>query len=217
MIGRSGKNWGGSAGVRRSAAAAPTPLVEVAEHPRLGEVTLAQSPRVRRISIRVRAAGDVRLSFPFGVSRQRALAFLDAKVDWVVAVRERLARKRAVMPPQLPPAERKARIEELRRAAKADLPQRIARLSAATGLKYEKLSIRASRTKWGSCSGQNHISLSLFLMGLPEHLRDFVILHELCHTVHHNHSPRFHALLDRLVGGREKALNRELRACTIPC
>ena len=83
-------------------------------------------------------------------------------------------------------------------------------------VKYEKLSIRASRTKWGSCSGRNHISLSLFLMTLPEHLRDFVILHELCHTVHHNHSPRFHALLDRLLGGHEKALNRELRAWSIP-
>ena len=126
-----------------------------------------------------------------------------------------MARKRAALPPQLPSGEQRERIEALRRAAKADLPGRIARLSAATGLRYAKLSIRASRTKWGSCSGQNHISLSLFLMTLPEHLRDYVIIHELCHTVHHNHSPRFHALVDRLTGGREKALNRELRAYAI--
>ncbi len=189
-------------------------MTEVIDHPRLGEVTLAQSPRARRVSIRVRATGAVRLAYPFGVSRRRALAFLDEKADWILSTRERLARRRAALPPQLPPAEQKTRIEELRRAAREDLPERIARLSAATGLRYEKLSIRASRTKWGSCSGQNHISLSLFLMTLPEHLRDFVILHELCHTVHHNHSPRFHALLDRLVGGREKELNRELRRFT---
>ena len=205
--------WG-----RKSGAAGRSGRVEMTEaidHPRLGEVTLAHSPRARRISIRVRATGAVRLAYPFGVSRQRALAFLDEKADWILTARERLASRRAALPPQLPPAELKARIEELRRAAREDLPERIARLSAATGLRYEKLSIRASRTKWGSCSGQNHISLSLFLMTLPEHLRDFVILHELCHTVHHNHSPRFHALLDRLTGGREKALNRELRACSI--
>ena len=190
-------------------------MTSVWVHPRLGEVTLSQTLRARRISISVRATGTVRLSFPYGVSQKRALAFLDQKAEWIGAARERLARKQASMPPQLSPAEQKAHVEELRRAAKADLPGRIARLSEATGLKYEKLSIRASRTKWGSCSGRNHISLSLFLMALPEHLRDYVIIHELCHTVHHNHSPRFHALVDRLVGGREKALNRELRAFTI--
>lgn len=190
-------------------------MTSVYAHPRLGEVTLSRTLRARRVSISVRATGAVRLSFPYGVSQKRALEFLEQKAGWIEAARERLARKRAAMPPQLPPAEQKARIEELRRAAKADLPDRIARLSEATGLKYEKLSIRASRTKWGSCSGRNHISLSLFLMTLPEHLRDYVIIHELCHTVHHNHSPRFHALVDRLVGGREKALNKELRAFTI--
>lgn len=190
-------------------------MTSVWVHPRLGEVTLSQTLRARRISISVRATGAVRLSFPYGVSQKRALAFLDQKAEWIGAARERLARKQASMPPQLSPAEQKAHVEELRRAAKADLPGRIARLSEVTGLKYEKLTIRASRTKWGSCSGRNHISLSLFLMALPEHLRDYVIIHELCHTVHHNHSPRFHALVDRLVGGREKALNRELRAFTI--
>lgn len=190
-------------------------MTSVHVHPRLGEVTLSQTLRARRISISVRATGVVRLSYPYGVSQKRALAFLEQKAGWIEAARERLARKRAALPPQLPPAEAKARIEELRRAAKADLPPRIERIAARTGLKYAKLTIRASRTKWGSCSGRNHISLSLFLVTLPEHLRDYVIVHELCHTVHHNHSPRFHALVDQLVGGHEKALNRELRAFTI--
>lgn len=190
-------------------------MTSVYVHPRLGEVTLSQTLRARRISISVRATGVVRLSFPYGVSQKRALAFLEQKAGWIEAARERLSRKRAALPEPLPPAEVKARIEELRRAAKADLPARIERIAAQTGLKYAKLTIRASRTKWGSCSGQNHISLSLFLMTLPEHLRDYVIVHELCHTVHHNHSPRFHALVDQLVGGREKPLNRELRGFVI--
>lgn len=190
-------------------------MLTTVEHPRLGEVTLSQSRRARRISISVRGAGDVRLSFPCGISARRAMQFLEQKIGWIEAARERLAQRRAALPSQLPPAEAKARIEELRRAARADLPGRIERLSRLTGLKYNKLTIRASRTKWGSCTAENNISLSLFLMTLPEHLRDFVIVHELCHTVHHNHSPRFHALVDRLVGGNEKALNRELKAFSI--
>lgn len=185
------------------------------QHPVVGEILLSPSSRARRVSISVRVSGEVRLSYPARMPAKRALGFLDEKCDWILAARERMARRRAMLPPQLPPEEQKARIEELRRAAKADLPGRMARLTEATGLRCEKLTIRASRTKWGSCSGRNHISLSLYLMTLPEVLRDFVILHELCHTVHHNHSPRFHALLDRLTGGREKELSRELRRYTI--
>ncbi len=183
-------------------------------HPRLGEVTLARSPRVRRVTLSVRPSGAVRLSYPWRFAQARALEFLESKVAWVEAARERMARRQPALPPELSAEERTARIEELRRAAREDLPPRIERWSQLTGLRYAKLTIRASRSKWGSCTGQNHISLSLFLMTLPEHLRDFVILHELCHTVHHDHSPRFHALLGRLVGGHEKALNRELRAYT---
>jgi ribosomal protein S18 acetylase RimI-like enzyme len=48
-------------------------------------------------------------------------------------------------------------------------------------------------------------------MTLPTHLQEFVVLHELCHTVHHNHSAKFHALLNKVTGGREKELNRQLK------
>ena len=60
-------------------------------HPRLGEVTLSQTVRARRISISVRATGAVRLSFPCGVPQKRALDFLEQKAEWIGAARERLA------------------------------------------------------------------------------------------------------------------------------
>lgn len=180
-------------------------------HPLLGEVRCVRSPRARRISIVVRATGEVRLTYPRGVAERQALEFLERKTEWVLRTRARLAERRAALPAPLPPDEERRRREELRRAAKEDLPRRLERLSAATGLRCAALTIRAARTKWGSCSGRNRISLSLYLMTLPEELRDFVILHELCHTVHHDHSPRFHALLDRLTGGRERELVLQLR------
>jgi hypothetical protein len=52
-------------------------------------------------------------------------------------------------------------------------------------------------------------------MRLPMHLVDFVILHELCHTVEMNHGTKFHALLNRVCGGNEKELNRQLRTFRI--
>lgn len=190
-------------------------MTEVYVHPRLGDVELARSARARRVSISVRPSGAVRVAFPPRVSQRRALAFLDEKVEWVERARTRLAVRCPVLPPQTTPEEERVRIEALRRAAQADLPGRIARISARTGLVYTKMTVRAMRTKWGSCSSRKTISLSLFLMNLPETLRDFVILHELCHTVHLDHSPAFHALVDRLCGGRERELARALRGYSI--
>ena len=190
-------------------------MTETYVHPRLGEVVLARTARARRVSISVRPSGAVRVSVPPRVSQRRALAFLEEKAEWVERTRERMAAKQALLPPQLPPEEERARIEALRRAAQADLPARIARISARTGLVYTKMTVRAMRTKWGSCSNRKTISLTLFLMNLPEELRDFVILHELCHTVHLDHSPAFHALVDRLCGGRERELARALRGYSI--
>ena len=64
-------------------------------HPRLGEVTLSQTVRARRISISVRATGAVRLSFPCGVPQKRALDFLEQKAEWIGA---RTARPQAGIP-----------------------------------------------------------------------------------------------------------------------
>ena len=89
------------------------------------------------------------------------------------------------------------------------LPERIARLSAQAGLPFHSLKINTSKGRWGSCSTRGDINLSCSLMLLPEHLADYVILHELCHTVEMNHSPRFWALLDRFTGDSH-ALREEL-------
>ena len=101
--------------------------------------------------------------------------------------------------------------EVLRREAKEYIPQRVEEIAQRTGLGFRSVSVRATRSKWGSCSSRNDLSMSVYLMLLPDHLIDFIIIHELCHTVHRNHSAAFHALVDHHVGGREKELNRELK------
>ncbi len=180
------------------------------EHPRLGEITLVQSSRARRITLSVRPSGEVRLTYPRSVAKKRALEFLESRVEWVEQSRCRLA-ERAPHRVEYTPEQ----IEQMRREAKELLPERVAFWAERFGFRYGRVTIRASRSKWGSCSGDNNISLSLFLMTLPEHLRDYVIIHELCHTVHHNHSAEFHLLADRCLGGNEKNLRSELRRSSI--
>jgi predicted metal-dependent hydrolase len=89
-------------------------------------------------------------------------------------------------------------IETLRKEAKHVLPKRLEELAKRCGFKFNKVSIRNASTRWGSCSGENNISLNLHLMRLPEHLIDMVLLHELCHTIEKNHSKAFWDLLDKV-------------------
>ena len=75
---------------------------------------------------------------------------------------------------------------------------------------YNKVTIRNQKTRWGSCSGKNNINLNMKLMNIPNHLIDYVILHELVHTKVKNHRPLFWGSLDIYVGNA-KAIDKELK------
>ena len=107
-------------------------------------------------------------------------------------------------------AEQAAEVERLRAEAKAALPPRLAQLAALHGFTYNKVRIKHNSSNWGSCSELGNINLNLNLMRLPEHLRDFVMLHELCHLRYLNHGPEFHALLESVCPGH-RTLARELK------
>ncbi len=178
--------------------------------PRFGEILLNQTSRARRLSITVLATGAVRLSYPKTISTTRALELLEQRVEWIRAAQSRLRDRRSLNPPAT-----SYNRDELRRKAHEELPNRVGYISRITGLKYNRLSIRATISKWGSCSTKGDISLSLYLMSLPQHLIDFVIIHELCHTVHFNHSAEFHTLVNTITGGKEQQLIRELKGYSI--
>lgn len=94
--------------------------------------------------------------------------------------------------------------------AKTILPHRIKSLSVLHGYPYHELKIRKLTSRWGSCSSSKGITLSYFLMQLPWELIDYVILHELVHTRHLNHSQTFWRALEELVPGAKK-LQKEVR------
>lgn len=99
----------------------------------------------------------------------------------------------------------------LRHRARLILPKRLAQLAAEHDMKYSSVSVRDSHSRWGSCSTRGSISLSIYLVLLPIELIDYVLKHELCHTVHMNHSPQFWTLLDKLCGTSSKELRNQLK------
>ncbi len=92
----------------------------------------------------------------------------------------------------------------LKTLAKSHCENIAAELSALTGLNYQKLTVRAQKTRWGSYSTRGTLSLNYKLMFLPQHLMRHVILHELSHSVHMNHSVDFWNLLETIDPGSKQ-------------
>ena len=163
----------------------------------------------KTIAIKVCDDGSVIIKAPRFASKAQIYSFINTKTDWIKKtqkkVKERGARLATVG--KLTETE----LKELVAAAKEHIPERVAYFAPAVGVKYGKITIRKQRSRWGSCSSRNDLSLSLHLMKLPDRLIDYILIHELCHTLHRNHGPAFHALLDRMTGGKHRLLQKELR------
>ena len=173
--------------------------------PEIGVVRLRKSARARRLSIVVTVMGEVRVTIPPKGSICQAERFLREKTDWIDRQRRKscLVRRRG----EAHAAECKVISGD---EAKALLRERLAALAGMHGFHYGAVTIRTQKTRWGSCSARNTISLNEKLARLPGRLVDYVILHELVHTRLKHHGVEFWRELERYVGDVVK-LRQELR------
>lgn len=84
----------------------------------------------------------------------------------------------------------------LKRKAKRHLTSWIRAISEDMELPFKKLAIRGQKTRWGSCSSRKNINLNYKLLFLPALLTEYILTHELCHTVELNHSKQFWSLVE---------------------
>lgn len=109
---------------------------------------------------------------------------------------------------------RKVITNAIHNEARRVLPKRLEELAEKHGFKYSNCSVRNSHSRWGSCSGKGNISLSIYLVLLTDELIDYVLLHELCHTVEMNHGERFWTILDKVCNGNAKEIRSRLKRHT---
>jgi predicted metal-dependent hydrolase len=117
----------------------------------------------------------------------------------------------AVEDPRIQAIVRRAIEEAWRIEAKLYLPKRTEELAKINGFQFNKVSVKKASTRWGSCSSKNNINFNLQLMRLPAHLADYVILHELAHTIEKNHQDSFWKLMEKVLPGAKK-MDKELNS-----
>ena len=169
----------------------------------IGMVLIEHSRRAKHLSISVKAYRGVRVAVPLRVSFNKALEFVQLKKPWIqkhLAIITRHENEIRAL------AELSATID--RAKAKKHLTGRINSLAKGHGFTFNRVSIRNQKTRWGSCSRDNNISLNVKLVLLPKDLVDYVILHELVHTWIPNHSNGFWEELDRYVGNGKASASR---------
>ena len=90
-------------------------------------------------------------------------------------------------------------LAELKNRARRVFLSRCAYYAPVVGVRYERVSIRSQRSKWGSCSGKGNLNFNCLLLLAPMEVLDYVVVHELCHRLEMNHSPRFWAEVQRVL------------------
>ena len=165
----------------------------------IGTVLFERSQRARHVIIYVRPLTGVRVAVPGRLSFLKAEEFVHAKIYWI---QKHLTRIKQYERVNGDVSESSTSFD--RAQAKTKLINRLEVLAAMHAFTYNRVFIRNQRTRWGSCSHKNNISLNIILTRLPAELMDYVILHELVHTRHKNHSKDFWAELDRFVPNSKK-------------
>jgi predicted metal-dependent hydrolase len=172
--------------------------------PPIGPVTIVKSQRAKLIRITISQDKTIRLIVPRGKSVDNSMQFLNSKIPWIKKHQQRLSRLENT-PTNL------GQLEINERQAINTLISQLDKMAKIHNFKYNKVSIRNQKTKWGSCSAKNNISLNINLVRLPDELRDYVILHELVHTRLKNHSREFWAELDKFVGSSSTNSSRNAK------
>ncbi len=152
-----------------------------------GIPVLIKKSRRRSLALAIRPGGQVELRLPYFVTYKKGLAFLEKKLVWIAQKQKEWA---TVAPSFLQGGSRQE-FERLKLEATTLIRDRVAELGAFYNLYPKKIRIRHITSRWGSCSAEGMLSFSYRLLLLPEHLRDYVIVHELCHLKEFNHSQKF--------------------------
>jgi predicted metal-dependent hydrolase len=170
--------------------------------------TFKVSPRARRLRLAVYVGGEFVVTAPKTMSEKTVENFILRKGDWVISTIDRL---RAHIP-LLANTHSKKEYRIYKEQARALVHERLKKFNTFYKLTYNQISIRNQKTRWGSCSKKGNLNFNYKIALLPEHLADYLVVHELCHVKEFNHSKQFWDLVAQTIPHHKQA-RTELKRC----
>ncbi|MDE6404610.1 MAG: M48 family metallopeptidase [Lachnospiraceae bacterium] len=148
-------------------------------------------------AVSISAEGEITLRLPFGTSETQIRRLLSDKQHWIITHYLEAVKRRESRPESnLTDAQRTALEKRYIAAAKEYFPKRAAYFLPLTGGSFQRITIRDQKTRWGSCSAKGTLSFNWRLMLAPPAVLDYVVVHELCHLTHMDHSKAFWTLVE---------------------
>lgn len=160
--------------------------------------TLIKSNR-RTIGITVKPGGDIIIRAPRLMSNATIMASVRDKEAWIVKSYLKQQHLQPLKPSHEKSSQTLALEKRYRDAAKDYIPKRVEYYHTFTGGNYSKITIRDQKTRWGSCSATGTLSFNFRLMMAPPRVLDYVVVHELCHLTHMNHSKDFWNMVESIL------------------
>ena len=166
--------------------------------------------------MRIVKNGDVHVSAPIGISREKVMAFIDEHKDWINEARKKTyerQKQRAEFFNKLPLTTR-AQADEALKRLKALVEPMMERHAKEMEVKPSIVYYKPTISRWGQCNVKDRsICISAYVLLLPEWCVEHVVVHELCHLLEPSHNARFHALMDRFYPRWREARKETHRIC----
>ncbi len=149
-----------------------------------------QKSRRRSMSIQVLDDKKIIVKVPLGTPAFVAENFIKEKKAWILNQISKIEKQRELAASMGPLTE--ADIKEIKKKAREVIPQRVEYYAKLSGISYKWITIRLQKSRWGSCSADGNLNFNCLLVLMPLEILDSVVVHELCHRHHMNHSKEFY-------------------------
>lgn len=161
-----------------------------------GEIKLIRSGR-KSISVEITRDCEVIVRAPYLMPKRDIDRFLADRTEWISKhlseMRDRMEKNSNA------PAFSEEELSAMKKSMQSKARARVGYFSRLMGLEYGKITVRPMVSRWGSCTSKKNLCFNTLLDLVPEYILDYVVVHELCHTVEMNHSRAFWGLVSRQI------------------